>query len=504
MSTLRPYQIEGINKIFRSWRAGKRSVLFQMPTGTGKTVLFSEIVKMGFEKQRKILIAVHRIELIDQITKKLNEKGINVGHIVAGKNTDYSKIIQVASIQTLSRRERPDANLIIIDECHHAKAASYKKLWALYPHAKFLGVTATPIRLSGEGFDDIFDELILSMSTSRFIEEGYLVPISHYVQANPDLSNVKTSKGDYVTKMLSNVMMDNRLMMNLVDSYKEKCNGKTAIVFAVDVEHSKDIAYRFNSAGIIARHVDAKTPANEREQILKDFKSGRVKVISNVEIITEGFDFPECQVVQLARPTKSLALYLQMIGRVMRPAQGKNEGVVLDNAGLWLEHGLSDADRIWSLKGKKKRRNIPREFNELAIDDEGVIREVSRFRPEEVNGLKLIPMTEEFRRLIIFEDILKIAIQTERKLLYPYFQYIKYLIKIGQQKLTKIELEYIKKRLNYYNQEGRSLPEKRFKPGFWMVQQKYLTALPTLESLDGTYVSERDKTLDYNDFGDSL
>jgi superfamily II DNA or RNA helicase len=330
------------------------------------------------------------------------------------------------------------------------------------------------------------------MPTSRFIEQGYLVPFSHYVQANPDLSKLKTSKGDYVTKMLSNVMMDNKVMMDLLDSYKEKCNGMTAIVFAVDVEHSKDIASKFNSAGIIPRHLDAKTPTGERVQILSDFRSGRVKVISNVEIITEGFDFPECQVVQLAGPTKSLSLYLQMIGRVMRTAEGKKEGIVLDNAGLWLEHGLSDADRIWSLKGiNKKRRNGLREINELAIDKEGVIKAVTRFRPEEVKGLKLIPMSEEFRRLVMFEDLLKIAIENERKLLYPYFQYIKYLIRHGHAKLTNIELEYIKKRLNYFNHESRSMSEKRYKPGFWVNQQKFLSALPTIEYLDGVYLGER-------------
>jgi len=153
IETLRNYQNEGISKIFSKWKDGKRSVLFQMPTGTGKTVLFNEIVHRGFKQDRKILIVVHRIELVEQTTKKLLNKGIPVSQIVAGKEADYSKTVQVASIQTFSRREQyPEANLIIIDECHHAKANTYKKLWGIYPNAKFLGVTATPYRLSGEGF----------------------------------------------------------------------------------------------------------------------------------------------------------------------------------------------------------------------------------------------------------------------------------------------------------------------------------------------------------------
>ena len=298
--SLRPYQIEGINKIFNQWtkwneqKENKRSILFQMPTGTGKTVLFNEIVKRGFEKERKILIVVHRIELVEQITKKLSEKRIAVGHITAGTTVDYSKIVQVASIQTLSRREySPEAHLIIIDECHHAKAATYKQLWEIYPDAKILGVTATPYRLSGEGFEDLFDELITSMPVNKFIEQKYLVPITHYACASPNLTKVKKSKGDYVTKILSDLMLDNTIMSDVVDSYIENCKDKSTIVFAVDVEHSKGIAERFKKAGILAEHIDAKTPKEQRQQILNDFRSGKIKVVCNVEIITEGFDFPE-------------------------------------------------------------------------------------------------------------------------------------------------------------------------------------------------------------------
>lgn len=469
---LRPYQHEGITNIFSSWREGKRSVLFQMPTGTGKTVLFSEIVRMGFEKDRKILIVVHRIELVDQITQKLKSKGVQVGLIVAGKNSDYSKIVQVASIQTLSRREHPEANLIIIDECHHAKAETYKNLWDIYPEAKFLGVTATPIRLSGEGFDDLFDELIISMPVQKFIEQGYLVPITHFVCSNPNLSKVKQRQGDYMTKMLSDVMMDNSVMSDLVESYKDKCFGKSTIIFAVDVEHSKQIVERFNHAGISSAHVDAKTAKQEREQILSDFRSGIIKVVSNVEIITEGFDFPECEVVQLARPTKSLSLYLQMVGRVMRPAKGKKEGIVLDNAGLWLEHGLSIIERDWSLEGtKRQQKNGALPVREIAIDEEGKIREVNRTRPSEVKGLKLIPLTFELKRLLTFESYLSNAKTRNHNLLSSYFQYKKELEDMNKQ-LTRFEFEYMRKRLNYFNEKAD--PDKRFKSGFWFIQEKEL------------------------------
>lgn len=470
MTALRSYQKEGINKIFAAWKAGKRSVLFQMPTGTGKTVLFSEIVRLGFEASRRILLVVHRKELVEQITEKLTARNVSVGHIMAGKKADYSQYVQVASIQTLSRRDYPDANLIIIDECHHAKAETYKKLWSLYPQAKFLGVTATPIRLSGEGFDDLFDELVVSMPTQKFIDQGHLVPITHLVCSNPNLSDVKQQQGDYVAKILAGVMMDNSIMSDLVESYIEKTPGKPAIVFAVDVEHSLNIVARYNARKIPAAHIDAKTLKNDRDLILKDFKNGKIKVVSNVEIITEGFDFPECEVVQLARPTKSLSLYLQMVGRVMRPAKNKKEGIILDNAGLWLEHGLSTVDREWTLKATKKlHKGDLRQINEAALDDEGGVREINRKRPIEIKGLKLIPLTFEIKRLFEFEAILANVKAKNYKLISAYFGYKESLEGRGLS-ISKTELQYIKQRLNIFNEKAPI--DKRFNRGFWYNEER--------------------------------
>lgn len=465
---LRTYQKEGIFKIFKKWKEGKRSILFQMPTGTGKTVLFSEIVRMGFEKERKILIVVHRIELIEQITSKLNAKGITVGHIVAGKQSDYSKIIQVASIQTLTKREYPEANLIIIDECHHSKAGTYKKLWKMYPDAKFLGVTATPYRLSGEGFDDLFEDIVASMPVNEFIKQKFLVPIIHYSCSVPNLSNVKQSQGDYVTEMLSNVMLDNSIMKDIVESYMEKCSDKSAIVFAVDVKHSKEIAQRFREVDVAAEHIDASTPKNEREKILNNFRIKNIKVVSNVEIITEGFDFPECEAIILARPTKSLSLYLQMVGRVTRPAIGKTEGIILDNAGLWLEHGLSTIDREWSLyPTRKMRKNEMRQIKEIAINDEGIIKEIERYKPQEIKGLKLIPISNELEKLLLFESMVINANKKGYKLLDAYKRYLE-----DNETISKIEFEYIKKRLNKLNSKVEQ--HLSFKPGYWYHEEKRL------------------------------
>jgi superfamily II DNA or RNA helicase len=268
--------------------------------------------------------------------------------------------------------------------------------------------------------------------------------------------------------MLTQVMMDNSVMSDLMDSYFEKCNGKSMIVFAVDVDHSKEIAKRYNEKGITAEHIDAKTPTEERERILRDFKEKKIKVVSNVEIITEGFDFPQCEAVQLARPTKSLALYLQMVGRVMRPASGKAEGIVLDNAGLWLDHGLSFVEREWSLHGiDKKKKNQSDKI--VAIDNDGFIKSVNRLRPEEIKGLSLVELNTELERLIIFEGQLKFSASRVFNLLNAYHEYKSYLDN-KRVALSEIEFEYIRKRLNFLN---KRMPEtKRFNTGFWYHEAK--------------------------------
>ena len=311
--------------------------------------------------------------------------------------------------QTLSRRSYPPADIVIIDECHHSKATTYRTLWDIYPDARFLGVTATPTRINGDGFDDLFDILIPLGKLSSFFEHGYLTRIKHLVGCVPDLSKVKQRMRDYDIEMLRSVMLDNSIMANLIDSYKKFADGKKTIVFAVDVAHSKEIVQRYRSAGVSAAHIDATTPKNERAETLNKFKSGEILVLSNVDIVSEGFDVPDCEAVQLARPTKSLVLYLQQVGRCMRPATGKEYGLVLDNAGLWLEHGLSYIDRDWTLTGtKKSKKNNYVQHDMVAIDEEGILRKIKR--PFECVGFELTELTDELERLLIFESFLRNAI----------------------------------------------------------------------------------------------
>lgn len=461
--TLRPYQQQGMQRIFYEWKQGVQSVLFQMPTGTGKTVLFSEIVKKGWEHERKVLIIVHRTELVEQITKKLTAKNIEVGLVNSGSKADYEHNVHVAMIQTLCRRKKhPDADLVIIDECHHATAKSYQKLWDIYPQAKFLGVTATPIRLNGQGFDKQFQTLISSMQVKEFIEQGHLADIKTFVGVTPNLKNVEKRKGDYVTNQLGKVMLNNGLMVNLIKSYQKHAQDKSAIVFAVNIEHSKEIAERYNEAGIAAAHIDSSTPERERKELLEQFKTKEIKVLCNVEIITEGFDFPECEVVQLARPTKSLALYLQMVGRVMRPAKGKEYGLILDNAGLWQEHGLPTRDREWTLEAvKSPSKKIG------FIDKKGVVRELDNEVPEEIEGAELIEFDDELERFVLIESLIEQVKLEGHKPHRAFYLYKNKLDKMGVS-MTWSEFEYIKRRITIFEQ---SYEHGSIKPSFWAYNQ---------------------------------
>ena len=450
MVQLRQYQFAGINKIFEAWdpnRSNLKNVLFQMPTGTGKTTVFSEIVRKAHAKNKFVLIVVHRIELVEQIAERLMSFGVTVGIISASTKPDPEKEVQVATIQTLSRRNYPPADIVIIDECHHSKAATYSKLWDIYPEARFLGVTATPVRLNGDGFSDLFQTLIPLGKLSYFFKEGYLARLNHYVTGIPDLSKVKTVMRDYDLHMLKNVMLDDFVMADLVQGYKKFAYGKKTIVFAVDIEHSKKIAERYNEAGVPAIHIDATTPKQERKFKLNQFRTGEIKVLCNVDIVSEGFDVPDCEAVQLARPTKSLALYLQQVGRCMRPAENKESGIVLDNANLWHIHGLSYIDRIWSLDGIKKSKQNP--FNNLvAIDQNGRYRRINSL--EEAKGLELVEITEDLVNRLMLESFIYEAIEKGHAMSSVAFRFVEYLISIDKN-FTEVEKAYCYKRLN---QEG--------------------------------------------------
>lgn len=358
MQMLRDYQQSLFNKIISNFSSGIQSQMLVLPTGGGKTVLFSAIAKTYTDAGKSIMMVCHRQELIDQGANKLRQvTGVFPGIIKAGYKYEPSQV-QVASIQSLKseKRIKPPVDLLIIDEAHHASASTYA---AIIDHYKkqgthILGVTATPSRCDGEGFDHLFQTMVEETTVRSLIAEGYLSKYSIYA-AFVRYQGIKFGK-DYTQKDLDEVAK----ALQPEDLVKEylKHNGKKAVVFACNVAHSKAIAQAYIDAGITAEHIDGNTPDKERSAILDRFRKGETGIITNCGILTEGFDCPDIELVQLARPTTSVSLYLQMVGRALRPSPGKEKAVIIDHTSNWKSHGLPDTPREWTLKAKGENKDV--------------------------------------------------------------------------------------------------------------------------------------------------
>ena len=460
---LRDYQVEMLERLRQAWSGNEntrqQSVMVQMPTGTGKTYLMAEVVAhpqpLPKGGEPRVLVVAHRIELIEQISQTLERFGIDHGLIVSGKPIDATKRVQVASIQTLTRRitqttpsddtpptqegrttqttpsndtpptqegritqttpsndtpptqegritqttpsddtpptqegrttqttpsddtpptqeGRIDFSLIIIDEAHHAVAETYRMLWDRWPEARFLGLTATPCRLNGAPFTDLFDTLLQSWSIREFIQKGWLSDLDYVSVRSDSIAvrkvaslNKRGADGDYQTKQAALVLDTEESIEHLYRSYKEFADGKKGIVYAINREHARHIAEYYSERGLRCAVIDSMTPAKERQRIVEGYKASPltplqlergtfrergtyrergvpmpgIDILVNVDIFSEGFDVPEVEFIQLARPTLSLSKYLQQVGRGMRVAKGKNEVVVLDQVGKALSLG---------------------------------------------------------------------------------------------------------------------------------------------------------------------
>lgn len=378
--SLRPYQQTAKENIFAGWDEVD-NILFQMPTGTGKTRLFTSIISdikaWGIinASDAKMLIIAHRVELIEQISESLDKYRVAHGIIAGGKERNLRPLVQVASIQTITHHTNEevakalDVDFIIIDEAHHSTARSYRKLLDLYPSAKKLGVTATPWRMNHLGFTSVFDKLIISKSIKDFIKEGWLAPYSYYSikdssQIRHDINGINEFdiEGDYKVSALERVMDRGSIRANLLDSYLKLAKGKKGIIYSISRKHSLHICSEYKQAGINIVCIDSETPRNERRLYVQRFKSGLIDIIVNVDIFSEGFDCPDIEFIQLARPTKSLVKYLQQVGRGLRPTAGKGKCIILDNVGAHIEFDLPDADRTWETEFEgdvqhRKKRN---------------------------------------------------------------------------------------------------------------------------------------------------
>lgn len=361
---LREHQVNAKNAILRAWDS-YNSVMLQMPTGTGKTYLFTSLIKdlITFYKSQKreinIVVVAHRIELLDQIASSLKNYGIPCGFIQGNREQHLWQRVQVASILSLiSERnqlnvKKSNFDFIIVDEAHHTLADSYKRLFDMFPNAKKLGVTATPWRMNHESFLSVYETLITTPQVKWFIRERLLSDFD-YVSVKPD-SNIQklvnsieiATTGDFVNDSLSTAFDNQKIRSKLYDSFRKYASDRKGIVYAINKQHARNIAELYSSKGYVSVNIDCDTPKEERERLINEFKDGKIQVLVNVELFTEGFDCPDVSFIQLARPTRSLAMYLQQVGRGLRVVDGKEKTIFIDNVGLYNYFGLPDANRKW-------------------------------------------------------------------------------------------------------------------------------------------------------------
>ena len=354
-----------------------RSVMAQMPTGTGKTYLLTAVIDsfVSNNPMEKVWIVAHRRELVSQI-----DETVRKFHSYSASNTSsLLSSVKAMSIQWLMRHYdeiEEEPGMIVIDEAHHALAKTYKGMWDRFPKAKFLGLTATPCRLNGKGFTDLFDVLVQSWSVPEFISKGRLatydfvsIKSDGVTQRLIDSLQKRGADGDYQNKEMDMLLNKKPSIERLYQSLEEFGKDRKGIVYAINISHAQKITKLYQENGVKAIAIDSKTPATERQQDIEAFKKGDIQVLVNVDIFSEGFDCPDVEFVQLARPTLSLAKYLQMVGRGLRVAKGKKNCVIIDNVGLYRVFGLPSQVWNWNamfegkLKvGKRKETPKDREF----------------------------------------------------------------------------------------------------------------------------------------------
>ena len=353
---LRDYQNTDIGRLRGAISTGFSRILYQLPTGGGKTVLMAWMAARAAERGKRTMFIVHRQELLIQASRTFEAMGIPHGLIAPGF-TMSRDVIQVASVQTLVRRfDRiipPD--LIIFDEAHHCPSKTWLKVFERYAAAKAIGLTATPYRLDGRGLNDLFETMICGPTVRELIDAGFLSPYAVYAPPiGIDLKGVRTRAGDFARNQLADAVDKPTITGDAVRHYLKLAPGKQAIAFCVGIDHSRHVAEQFRSVGIRAEHVDGTEDSRRRARIMDRFAAGDIQVLTNCDLISEGFDVPAVEAAILLRPTQSLSLYLQQIGRALRPQPGKT-AIILDHVGNVLRHGLPDDDRDWSLEGRDRR-----------------------------------------------------------------------------------------------------------------------------------------------------
>lgn len=365
------YQQTAINKCRKAFREKNNSVLLVAPTGAGKTVMFAHIAREAAGKGNRVVICAHREELLDQISKTLTNFDVAHGFVATTRKHAPMGLVTVASVQTLvNRLDKINPALIVLDEAHHAVAGSWKKIINAYPNAKLLGVTATPQRLDGSGLGDIFQTMVLGPQVKDLQAMGFLSRVKYFGPQTVDPSQLAKRAGEYTVTGAAELMMPSgdigKVTGKAIEEYRKHADGQRAVVFCVNIIHAQRVAAQFCEAGYRWASIDSKMTKEARKQIVADFRAGVLQGVSSCDIISEGFDLPDAAVAILLRPTKSLGLFMQQVGRVLRIADGKTHATVLDhvcNVGKSVEgefeitHGFLEQERTWSLSGEVKEKN---------------------------------------------------------------------------------------------------------------------------------------------------
>ena len=357
MMELRDYQEKAISDVRKAWAAGFRRPCVVMPCGAGKSVTVAEIAKRTTAKRNRVQFLVHRQELCDQIWNTFHDYGVDM------------TLCDVGMVQTICRRtgKMLPPSLIITDENHHALAPSYRKIYDAFPDAYCVGVTATPVRLNGGGLGEVNDCLIIGPTVKELISRNCLAPFDYYAPAVANLSGLKAKRtGDFDPKEIEMALNKPKIYGDVISYYRQLADGQKAVCYCATMISSQAMAAEFSANGIPAAHIDGDTPKAERADIIAKFRSGEIRVLCNVDLISEGFDVPDCGCSILLRPTKSLTLYIQQAMRCMR-YQPNKKAVIIDHVGNVHRFGLPDQEFEWSLTPGAKRSKSEKTDTELKI-----------------------------------------------------------------------------------------------------------------------------------------